>query len=107
MGFAPRLTPENFKAAFTAAEGWGSFRQRRAVEEQTHELEIKRGSLKLKSLAVELAPNAKLKSVTAKLGGKTVPAEAEQTGARVVVTFGESLRLDQKAGLEVRCSIAA
>ena len=29
LGFAPRIHPEDFRAAFTAAEGWGLYRQRR------------------------------------------------------------------------------
>ena len=27
LGFAPKLSPNNFRAAFTAAEGWGAFEQ--------------------------------------------------------------------------------
>ena len=28
LAFAPRLSPENFRAAFTTAEGWGTFSQK-------------------------------------------------------------------------------
>ena len=32
LGFAPRLTPEDFKTFFAAAEGWGSLVQKRSAE---------------------------------------------------------------------------
>ena len=27
IGFAPKISPEEFRAAFIAAEGWGTFQQ--------------------------------------------------------------------------------
>jgi uncharacterized protein (DUF608 family) len=51
LGFAPRMTPDNFRAAFTAAEGWGSFTQTRKADAQREQIELRWGRLKLKSLA--------------------------------------------------------
>lgn len=51
IGFAPRLRPEDFAAAFTAAEGWGLYRQRRARGRQESTLEVRDGSLRVASLA--------------------------------------------------------
>ena len=63
LGFAPRLRPEDFRAAFTAAEGWGTFSQKlarpstggREPKKQIERIEVKYGSLALKELRFELA----------------------------------------------------
>ncbi|MCC6428550.1 MAG: hypothetical protein IT435_17245 [Phycisphaerales bacterium] len=52
IGFAPRISPENFKAAFTGAEGWGSFSQRIAGGTQACEIAVKHGRLRLKTIAL-------------------------------------------------------
>ena len=109
LGFAPRLTPENFKAAFTAAEGWGTYRQQRAAgrQTQTHQIEIKQGQLRLKTMAVELAPNVKLKSLTAKQGSRTIRPHAVQKGVRVELSFDQMLTLNHDAKLEIVLRLTA
>ena len=54
LGFAPRLSPDDFKAAFTAAEGWGTFSQQRKGGKQVHTIAVAWGKLRLKSLAFAL-----------------------------------------------------
>ena len=68
IGFAPKLTPENFKAAFTAAEGWGSLSQSRTGKTQINRIEVKWGGLRLKTLAFELPPGTTLKAATVSVG---------------------------------------
>src|SRR6185369_17054236 len=54
LTFAPRLTPEDFKCAFTTAEGWGTYHQQRAEVSQTHVIEVKHGKFQLKTMGIEL-----------------------------------------------------
>ena len=68
IGFAPRLTPKNFKAPFITAEGWGTFTQSQKDDKLTAKLEIKWGQLKLKSIT--LAPLAPVKCAAVN-GNKT------------------------------------
>ena len=43
LGFAPRLAPKDFRAAFTSAEGWGTLVQKRDGKRQTNRVEVKMG----------------------------------------------------------------
>lgn len=72
LAFAPRLTPENFKAAFTTAEGWGTFRQERSDTVQHEVIELKWGKLRLRSLAFQLPRKTRAASVHVTAGDKAI-----------------------------------
>jgi hypothetical protein len=87
IGFAPRLSPENFKAPFTAAEGWGTFSQQTKSGEFYTALALKWGTLRVKTLALALPAGASAAHVTANLAGKSVPASLTREGDCILVTF--------------------
>jgi non-lysosomal glucosylceramidase len=100
IGFAPKIRPEDFKAAFTAAEGWGSYSQKISDGSMTAELAVKWGSVSLRSFGLA-APSPHL-SVTATCHGKTIPSTSETIDGKTIITFkdqsviksGESLKID-------------
>ena len=85
LGFAPRLTPEEFKAPFTVAEGWGTYSQQQGNDGLKAGIAIKWGTLRLKTLsfAVTGAPG----SVTATLSGAAVKATHRIENGRATVTL--------------------
>ncbi|MBL9135048.1 MAG: hypothetical protein JNK85_04235 [Verrucomicrobiales bacterium] len=105
LGFAPRLSPENFKAAFTAAGGWGSYAQRRGAKEQWHTLEVKWGEVIVKSLSVELAAGARALGASIRWDGQLIGAQLTQNGTRVVIETSGPLTLRPGAPLEVECRL--
>ncbi len=48
LGFAPRITPADFRVVFTGPAGWGTFSQHREGRQQTNLIELKWGHLALK-----------------------------------------------------------
>lgn len=96
IGFAPRLTPDNFKSAFASAEGWGSLSQSRNSKTQTNRIEVKWGKLWLKTLVFELPPGVTLKATTVSVGAKQIPAKAAQAGQRVELTLADEVTLQVK-----------
>ncbi|HJT78607.1 MAG TPA: GH116 family glycosyl hydrolase, partial [Gemmataceae bacterium] len=91
LGFAPRFRPEDFRAYFTAAEGWGSLRQRRAEGRQESAVEVKHGKVSVRELVLEVPDNVRVKEARVSLHGKALPASGGpmQDGRKLTVRLGE------------------
>lgn len=70
MAFAPKITPDDFRAAFTSAEGWGSFEQKRTGKTQSARIELKHGKLKIKTLAFDVPVEWTANTLVVSVNGK-------------------------------------
>ncbi len=98
LGFAPRMGPDDFRAAFTAAEGWGTFGQTRDARSHRATIEIRHGRLALRSLSFELAEGRTARRVTV---GGAAPAAVRQQGERVLIELAEPVTIEAGGALEV------
>jgi uncharacterized protein (DUF608 family) len=101
LGFAPRLSPENFQCAFTAAEGWGTFRQQTAGGIHKASVHVKFGSLRLRSLALKPAGELEQATPTVTLSGQSLKAGVTVEQGRALIRFEEDVILNESHILEV------
>ena len=104
VAFVPRLSPEDFRAPFTTAEGWGTFTQKRQGSRQHESLAVSYGRLRLRSLAFALAENAPAPQVTVQVAGRTVPALSSVQGRRLLVTLASDAYISAGQSLEITAS---
>ncbi len=101
LGFAPRLSPGNFRAPFTAAEGWGTFSQKWADNGCRAQLAIKWGRLQLKTLSLAGQDRRPLATVTVKLEGRSLPARLEQAGNKLSIQLDAPAEIQAGQTLEI------
>jgi hypothetical protein len=101
LGFAPRLAPDNFRAAFTAAEGWGTFAQQREGATQRDLLQVKWGRLRLRTLSFAAPDSGAPGTVKVLLRGQAVPASFVTHDRQVVITLAAEATLEASDSLEV------
>ncbi|UCG15935.1 MAG: hypothetical protein JSV19_11640 [Phycisphaerales bacterium] len=105
LGFAPKLTPENFRAAFTAAQGWGAFSQTRENDHQIDRLEVRWGRVDLQTLVLAIPDHLESPTVTATLDGQPVTAgHALRAPGRLVISFTRQITVEPGRVLEVNIS---
>ena len=102
LSFAPRLTPDNFRAAFTAAQGWGSFAQRYTGKRFRAEIDMAYGTLRLKVLGLVPPHLLRLHRVHVAVDGKSVAAKASLVRGTLVVHFQPALILTAGQQLTVQ-----
>ena len=101
IGFAPKIHPADFKAAFTAAEGWGSYSQKITGNTMSAALAVTWGMVSLRSfgLACQKPPQA----VTVILDERKIPVEFSQLQGKVKIRFRDPVTVDR--GKELHLSI--
>jgi hypothetical protein len=94
IAFSPRLTPENFRASFTSARGWGTFSQTRNGKTQTEKIEVRAGKLRLKTLAFDLPEGIQVKNVKIETSGKELDAIYKIKEKRITITLNKETIVD-------------
>ena len=100
IGFAPKLHQDHFAAAFTAAEGWGLFQQRRGAAEQTCELEVRYGRLRVSTLAFETVRPPRHAIVRTR--NRELDATMHSSGSRVELSLAGPVTVAAGETLSVR-----
>ncbi len=101
LGFAPKLLQDDFKAAFTVAEGWGLFTQKRNGKEQTSKIEIRQGKLRIRKLVLEIPDGLNINKIEARVKGKAIKVSSVCENGRLILTF-KPITLTKKKVLEIK-----
>jgi len=104
IGFAPQLSPENFKCAFTSAEGWGSFAQKVERGHFQAKIAVRWGKLRLKTISLAVADGANFRNLKALAGQNEIRGELKITAGRALITFADEIQL--VPGKDLRITLA-
>jgi hypothetical protein len=99
IGFAPRINPEDFKAPFTAANGWGTFEQKRTPSKMDATLSIRFGHLQIRSLS--LTPAADFKPSQVLINGKKSDFKPSENGITIKLSKETILETNQSLRIEI------
>ncbi len=103
IAFAPRLTPENFRAPFTSAEGWGTFEQKFDDDAMHAALVLKYGRLRLRSVDLTLPGKIPATSITVTSNDHAIEASHALSDRNLTITFAADTHVS--AGEALRFSI--
>lgn len=99
--FAPQMSPEDFKAAFTGAEGWGLFTQTRSNDTQRERIELRWGRLNLKTLAFCVPSTWESVKVDVRCENQTQHSTHSLDGGDLRIELAEPTRLSEGQALDI------
>ncbi|MCZ7649428.1 MAG: non-lysosomal glucosylceramidase [Planctomycetota bacterium] len=101
LAFAPKLNAENFRVAFSAGTGWGTYSQKAGKKDFRAALELGGGRFELRRVDLAIPGAARAKGASAKLDGRELKAGLACDEGGCSVTFTEPLELSAGRKLEI------
>lgn len=101
LAFAPRLSPDNFRAPFTTAKGWGTFSQKTDGPRRQVTLAVKWGELALRTLGLQWGGSTAPKTLRIRVNGQPQIAQQALANGRLLITLPNPLRLVPGQNLEL------
>lgn len=103
--FSPRLTPDDFKAPFISAEGWGTFVQKRQGNTQNQQLKLYWGRLMLNQMGFDLPAGKIAKKVQVKVNDKKIKTSYHMAENRIIASFDKPVQIEagQEMEIEIFC----
>jgi uncharacterized protein (DUF608 family) len=101
LSFDPKVTIDDFRVAFTSAEGWGLFSQRRKSRVQVNRIEVRSGKLSLRTLVLGIGKYVRAPDVSVQLSGRSIKASSTLQPNQLVIHFAKDLKIKRGECLEV------
>jgi hypothetical protein len=102
MRFAPQWNADDFKAPFTAAEGWGTYSQKQSSKAMECLLEPKYGQVRLSRFSVKIPIGLKVKTVNVQLSGQYIPVEYKQERENIWIIFSNRITVKNEEKLTIK-----
>lgn len=100
IAFGPRLSPSDFKAFFSAAEGWGSFRQHLDGATCDVSIDVAWGRLRLREITLDRVGGGTRASL--RLGSRSLPCRVENSEDRTRIALEPETVILAGQCLEIR-----
>ncbi|MGC8744258.1 MAG: GH116 family glycosyl-hydrolase [Verrucomicrobiia bacterium] len=101
LEFKPRLNPQNFKSAFTAAEGWGSYSQKFEQDRGIAIIEVKYGSVDLNQIVIGLPQNIKPSQITVTHSRQKINATLDARDSKAIIKLEKRIKIKEGERFEV------
>ena len=95
IGFAPKITPNDFKCFFSGAEGWGTVGQKIDNGQQRETISVQWGSLRLKQLNFKHFNNPQSTNIKVTVNGKSITYKSKVLDDDVVISLDSELVLEK------------
>ncbi|TXG39044.1 GH116 family glycosyl-hydrolase [Seonamhaeicola maritimus] len=99
LAFGPKMQKNNFKAAFTTAEGWGQFTQKISLGKLIAGIDLKFGRLELKEFALDKVNGVSVADFKVELDGKRIKASFKEDAEQYILQFDSGFSFNEGSRL--------